>query len=186
MSEVVWKDTGWSQAVQTATKLGTIEVRAGVVGAKAEEPNGEEGRVTNGEAAILNEYGTDDGHIPARAPIQRTFERDGGKVQSFFAAAVSRAIAGIASPEAALRDVGDWAVSEIRKTIAQGVPPPNAPATIARKGSSHPLIDTGDMYNAVGYEIGATRTGPTLDEGHEAFELSGMSQAPAEVGEGGE
>lgn len=179
MSKVIWKDTGWSSVVQTVSRLGSVHVRAGVVGEKAEAPNGG-GRITNGEAAIFNEFGTGDGHIPARAPVQRTFKREGGRVQAFLAEAARKAVLGAASPELALRDVGAWAESEIRRTIAEGVPPPNAPTTIALKGSDHPLIDNGDLLDAVGYQIATTNNGPTLDDGYDALELSGMTETDAE------
>lgn len=37
----------------------------------------------------------------------------------------------------------------IRQTIKKGVPPPNAPLTVAIKGSSKPLVDRGDLFGAV-------------------------------------
>jgi len=41
----------------------------------------------------------------------------------------------------------------IRSKIDEGVPPPNKPSTIARKGSSHTLIDTGQLRNSLDWEI---------------------------------
>jgi len=41
----------------------------------------------------------------------------------------------------------------IVKKILSGVPPPNAPSTIKRKKSSKTLVDTGDMYRHVTYQI---------------------------------
>ena len=43
--------------------------------------------------------------------------------------------------------------SEIANSIVNLKDPPNAPYTIARKGSSNPLIDTGKMVNSVAYEV---------------------------------
>lgn len=48
---------------------------------------------------------------------------------------------------------GQQAVSVIQQAITDLDTPPNAPATIAKKGSSNPLIDTGHMRTAVTYVI---------------------------------
>lgn len=37
----------------------------------------------------------------------------------------------------------------IIEKIDSGMPPPNAPSTIARKGFDHPLIETGELRDAV-------------------------------------
>ena len=43
--------------------------------------------------------------------------------------------------------------SEIQNSIVDLRIPPNAPATIAKKKSSNPLIDTGKLVNSVTYEV---------------------------------
>ena len=54
--------------------------------------------------------------------------------------------------------VGNYGVSEIKKGIVSGAPggqkfTPNSALTIARKGSSSPLIDKGDLVGSVTYDI---------------------------------
>jgi phage gpG-like protein len=41
----------------------------------------------------------------------------------------------------------------IVKKILSNIPPPNAASTVAKKGSSKTLVDSGDMYRAVKHEI---------------------------------
>lgn len=48
---------------------------------------------------------------------------------------------------------GLLAENSIKQAIIDLRDPPNAPSTIARKGSSNPLIDTGHMKSAVTYII---------------------------------
>jgi hypothetical protein len=43
-------------------------------------------------------------------------------------------------------------VGEIQRRIAAGIEPPNAPATIARKGSSTPLIDQGQLRTSITWD----------------------------------
>ena len=67
----------------------------------------------------------------------------------------SRLAAGI--QQAAAR-VGNYGASEVKKGIVSGAPggqkfAPLSPVTIARKGSSKPLIDKGDLVGSVTYQV---------------------------------
>jgi hypothetical protein len=53
------------------------------------------------------------------------------------------------SPAMALDEVGLWMQAKIRQSILKGGWTPNAPSTKKRKGSSKPLVDTGQMVNSV-------------------------------------
>ena len=55
---------------------------------------------------------------------------------------------------AASAEVGNYGVSEIKKGIVSGKNfAPNHPYTIAKKGSSKPLIDKGDLLGSVTYDV---------------------------------
>ena len=45
--------------------------------------------------------------------------------------------------------IGAYAAAQVQNSIVRFRDPPNAPATIARKGSSNPLIDIGKMRQSV-------------------------------------
>ena len=54
--------------------------------------------------------------------------------------------------------VGNYGASEVKKGIVSGAPggqkfAPNSPMTIARKGSSKPLIDKGDLVGSITYQV---------------------------------
>lgn len=49
--------------------------------------------------------------------------------------------------------MGELIAGQIRNSIQATNSPPNAPATIARKGHDKVLIDSGHMYNSVDYEV---------------------------------
>ena len=51
-------------------------------------------------------------------------------------------------------EVGTYAAAEVKESISQLTSPPNAPSTIAQKGSSNPLIDIGFMRASVSYRVG--------------------------------
>ena len=67
----------------------------------------------------------------------------------------SRIAAGV--KQAASR-VGNYGASEVKKGIVSGAPGgqkfvPNSPMTTARKGSSKPLIDKGDLVGSITYQV---------------------------------
>jgi hypothetical protein len=49
------------------------------------------------------------------------------------------------------------AVAEIRRVIKRGVPPSNRPLTAAIKRSSKPLVDKGDLFGAITYQLSGHR-----------------------------
>jgi hypothetical protein len=51
--------------------------------------------------------------------------------------------------------LGQQMVSDVNQTVRSGagVPPPLKPATIARKGSSRPLVDTGRLLSAITWVV---------------------------------
>ena len=67
----------------------------------------------------------------------------------------SRIAAGI---QQAAAHVGNYGTSEVKKGIVSGAPggqkfAPLSPVTIARKGSSKPLIDKGDLVGSITYQV---------------------------------
>lgn len=56
-------------------------------------------------------------------------------------------------PDNFLNAMGRKAQNIIRDEITALDTPPNAPSTIAKKGSNNPLVDTGDMRKAVTWQI---------------------------------
>lgn len=103
--------------------------------------------------AAYNEFGT--GHIPERpfmrtamrvnrAKYLRTMKKD---------AQVILAKGGDGLLRASLDRLGAMAQGDIQHSITSGHWTPNAPSTIRAKGSSRPLIDTGEMRNSVTWAI---------------------------------
>lgn len=57
----------------------------------------------------------------------------------------------------ALEIIGQIAVGKVQAYMTDLQDPPNAPDTIAKKGSSNPLIDTGALRQSVTYSIAPNR-----------------------------
>lgn len=59
----------------------------------------------------------------------------------------------IESVEDGFEQLGNLYVAQVQKRIADGIPPPLADMTVKAKGSSTPLIDTGQLRSAITYKV---------------------------------
>jgi hypothetical protein len=77
-----------------------------------------------------------------REQIAKTLEKLGGLVAT-----------GKLKAETAMARLGEYGQSGVKSYIRNGSFTPNADSTIARKGSSKPLIDGGTLRNAIRYQV---------------------------------
>lgn len=52
-----------------------------------------------------------------------------------------------------LEQLGIGITDQLKASIASNTPPPNAPSTVARKGFSRTLVDSGQMLNSATYRV---------------------------------
>jgi hypothetical protein len=121
-----------------------------VVGVLGTGPSRGDGELTNAQLAVIHEFGT--GHIPERSFLRRTFDM---KKQEWFKVLVKLMKSKTAKSGDVLALMGERMKSDIKRqiTTGAGIPPPNAPATIAAKGSSRPLVDTGRLVGSIDYNV---------------------------------
>ena len=109
-----------------------------------------EGKISNAALAIIHEYGTDT--IPQRSFLRAwSIER---REEILSNAEKAARTVGRLGPGAAQRALGVWMAADVKKRIASNIPPPLAPSTIKRKGSSVALIDSGQLRAAVDWRPG--------------------------------
>ena len=151
MGAVVVNDTKWRELAAKIAGIGKRVAKVGIVGPDA--LNSEAGGASVVEIAAFQELGTST--IPARSFIRATVESK-RKELGVICERVAKAIVLKGMPiDTALEVVGQWAAAAMKRTITgSDIPPPLAPTTIAAKGSSKPLVDTGQLVNAISYEIG--------------------------------
>lgn len=109
--------------------------------------------ISVGQVAAIHEFGAPKAGIPERSFIRGAIDANQGKIRrtlNRLALAVSR---GGMSANMALGILGESVSQMIKKRITDGIPPALKPATVARKGSSKPLIDTGQLLNSIGWEL---------------------------------
>lgn len=105
----------------------------------------------NATKGAYNEFGTST--IPARPFLRSSFDDHQGEYEAALRKDGERILAGQTTAKASLNKLGIKAVGHVKRRITSLKTPPNAPSTIAAKGSSNPLIDTGGLRNAVTYQL---------------------------------
>ena len=124
---------------------------------KGEIPYDEEIPPTLEEVALWNEFGTET--IPARPFLSRAQKSANLRCQKLVKVRMEEN----ADVEQIAKEIGVMLQDEIQQQITKGNCAPNAPSTIKRKGSSRPLIDTGNLRQSVHWGL-VTRDGDKLME----------------------
>lgn len=106
-----------------------------------------DGGVTLAEIASFHEYGLG---VPRRSFIADWEDENRDRHKAQLRAMAKAVIDGkLPSVENALERLGLLYVGEIQRRIAQGIAPELAESTVKKKGSSVPLIDTGQLRSAI-------------------------------------
>lgn len=150
-----WEDSLTPALEEMKRRLAAGEhlVKVGVPDAVKVTKDGKDTTLDLGEVAAINEFGSKDGRIPER-PAWRSGLGHGAKDFNRLNRVNLRLIAlGLKTIEQALGELGQMGAGRVKTEIADGDFVENAPSTIAKKGSSHPLIDTGQEKNSVTYLV---------------------------------
>ncbi|MEO4053378.1 hypothetical protein AAFN87_08050 [Solibacillus sp. CAU 1738] len=91
--------------------------------------------------------------IPERSFLRSTFDEKQSVWLEFVRKRIPSLVDGQMDARQLLELLGTKMVSDIQKKIKDLDDPPNAPSTIAQKGSSSPLIDTGGLRKRITYKV---------------------------------
>jgi hypothetical protein len=144
-------DRGWRETIQ---KMAAAAQKPGAhvtVGWPATAGQHAGSSMSVAEIAAQHEFGT--ARIPQRSMLRATVEIYEHKYTEALRKIGIGITAGRIDLKGGLDLLGVMIKGDVQKRIAAGIMPPNAPSTIARKGSSTPLIDTGQMRNAIEHEV---------------------------------
>lgn len=150
VGSVTVRDTGLAALKK---RLATAERQhALTVGVHAEEgaaPHA--GGATVIEIATINEFGLG---VPERSFI-RAWADAKAEVHKDNVRKLGRALVKgtVKDARAGLGQLGEAYVGEVQARIAGGIAPPNAPATVKRKGSSTPLVDKGILRSSIAARV---------------------------------
>lgn len=107
--------------------------------------------LSQAQIAAENEFGTR--RIPARPFMSTSFDENRTRIVSAVNGQYNRILSGQSDVRKSLNILGLFMVDLIQQKILAIHTPPNSPRTIARKGSSKPLIDFGQMFASVRHVV---------------------------------
>lgn len=176
-SKVTVKDTGWKALQDRMKKLAKAGpfVKIGIL-SDGSHQGSDIGLV---EIGAIHEFGSPSAGIPERSFIRSTFDREHDQLEKLTEKLATKVMNGEMSAEQALGLLGAWGAGQVQRTIVERLttgPEPQElkPATIARKGSSTPLVDHGLLKAAITWKVegggvGAASGGeaPAASEGGE-------------------
>lgn len=150
-SEFRDKDRGWKRIKRETKALTRKAVKVGI-------------QSDGGDLimrAFWNEYGTEGGAsgggwggpVPARPFISTAFDENRDNLNSMKSRLWGGVIDGKLTANRAAALLGEHHQNQVQAKITSIDAPPNSPVTVALKGSSNPLIDSGEMRAAIRYEV---------------------------------
>lgn len=137
--------------VKAVFGLGTPRIRVGVLQESGSKTKDGSPSVTVLDVAFWNEFGTKT--IPSRSFIRAWFTETEPQIREKLGGLMAKVLMGRLDKKTALDQLGVWMVGSIQARMSRGIPPPNAASTILRKGSSKPLIDTGQLRASITFKV---------------------------------
>ena len=156
MSRVEDKDLGLNRIIRTLNK--DLDGVVGKVGVQAKDKavrRGKGGSIRNTDQplaviAAIHEFGL--GDMPQRSFLRSAYDENLPMIDKMIQRVANGAVFGLGT-NAALNQLGNVVQGMVQRKIVDGPFVPNSPATIKRKKSSKPLIDTGHLRQSIRYVI---------------------------------
>ena len=142
---VVDKDLGYLRILRELDKLNGTVVE---VGLQNDGSASDDGTLVSHYAAV-NEFGTRDGRIPERSFMRSTFDETVDKLVRTRGRIIDGVYQGKLTADQGAGLLGELHQADIQKKISSHPPPPNAPSTAKRKGSTGTLVDSGVMRQSI-------------------------------------
>lgn len=156
-SKVVIRDLGWNRIKEEIRKANNSFVKVGFPdgegpgksgsGGSNHEPYADMTEVQ--QVAAVHEFGAPNRNIPERAFMRPAYDEGRQELNAFIDAQYDAILKGSVSTEDSLRRIGLKHEAQVRAKITKGPFAALKQATIRRKKSTRPLIDTAQMRNAV-------------------------------------
>lgn len=128
-----------------------LDKRLFVIGVGVEDVIHETSGLRMSHLMAIHEFGAPTKSIPARAPFGKTMARNRAKYTKMLGRVTGEVIK--SGRATAARQLGATLAADVQSTITSGLTPPLKPRTVAAKGSSKPLIDTGVLRQSITYEV---------------------------------
>jgi len=145
------RDRGWKALLKRTSHMARQRgVTVGVHSGEGAAPSGDS-ELTVLDVATIHEFGL--GHNPERSFVRDFADEKRDEVKAAEKKIARAVTKGSQNLEDGLERFGLWIVSEMQARIRAGIAPPNDPVTIARKGSSTPLINFGQLVGSITHKV---------------------------------
>ncbi len=106
-----------------------------------------------GPSTIVTEEGPIQIWIPERSYIRAWFDQNMDSLLDVMSGLILQVLNRKTTAAAAMNTIGGYVATHIQEFIVDLKHPPLSPLTIERKGSSNPLIDSGQLMNSVTWRV---------------------------------
>lgn len=142
------RDLGWNNIKKQMKKLSNSYVDIGLFGNDGGPDTNLAARV-----AVLELSSRLWNPRTKRPFMRRTIDDNKKEIGEFVDRGLDKVVEKRSNAKKLLHDIGVEVTGLTKQKITEGPFAPLKPATIRRKGSSRPLIDTGDMKNSVKFKV---------------------------------
>ena len=153
ITSTVTRDNGLLDRIRLVARRYTAKVSVGYFGNEQHRPSitsGSPNPITMSSLAAIHELGLG---VPKRPFIEPSLKANRKKYLAYAGRQITPIIRRRQSLNNTWQTIGLMAVADIQKYMVTAQFTPLAPATIRRKGSSKPLIDTGQIRQAITYRV---------------------------------
>ena len=153
ITSTVTRDNGLLDRIRLVARRYTAKVSVGYFGNEQHRPSitsGSPNPITMNSLAAIHELGLG---VPKRAFIEPALQQNRNKHIKYAGRQITPIIRRRQSLNNAWQGLGVMAVADVQKYMVTATFTPLAPAIIRRKGSSKPLIDTGQMRQSITYRV---------------------------------
>lgn len=141
---VVDRDLGLADRVKALS--GKWHVKVGVL----EDAAPRDDKATNSEIAAFHEFGLG---VPERSFVRRTADEKLSEIQNTQRAVGRQILEGKIDGEQGAERLGVVVAGLMKQRIADFIPPPLSEQRIKEKGSTVPLIDTGQLRSSIHHQV---------------------------------
>ena len=111
----------------------------------------DDGTIPVATVAAAHEFGNS--QVPERSFLRSTFDEQQKKYIKMASKLFKKVVDGRMTTERIAGLIGSEAQDDVREKIDAIQTPPNSDATILKKGSSNPLVDTGHLKQSIRHEV---------------------------------
>jgi hypothetical protein len=150
MSKLIDRDRGYKALFRRLAGAKNRKVTVGVHEQDGAASHSED--LTILDVASFHEFGT--ATVPQRSFIAAWADEQRPEIEAAIRKAGEALVTGaIPSADQALNRLGVKFVGDVQQRIRSGIEPPLAQSTIDSKGSSTPLVDTGQLFGSISYKV---------------------------------